>query len=125
MKKDIDKLPKWAQEKITNLKNTIGQQSIKISDLQREIRDLHQTEKQTRIYYTKNYEQLYNLPSESMVSFNLGEDNVLTSEISASIVQDHKDQYYLRILGGHTITVHPEAANVIHIYFRQLNRHQK
>jgi len=93
----IDKLPKWAQEHITQL-------MIRVAILQKLLGEKFENSK---AYWEYNGERTY-IPDGVHITFGIGD-----SKIVAYMSLD--DNGALRIYGDTTIKIIPQAANSVHI----------
>ncbi len=97
-KEKLNKLPKWAQDEITAMQN-------KIYELQRELYFNQENYEDAKIKYRTSQGEYKGMPEDTTVKFNLNN----------TIVRCNLMKGVLYIFGDNEITIHPQAANHIHI----------
>lgn len=114
----IKKLPKWAQEFITQLYAANDHLKDEVESLQNDLQQsLDPNGEPTMVEWDRNYKEVYRLPTHACITFYLDKDCGLTDQIHVRLTQfPHESEYHLQIQGGSRLVIKPTASNSIRIY---------
>lgn len=109
----FERLPKWAQEKITNLQRTVNEKDAELRNLTGKL----SMEEAFAVIETDDIDVNLPLPRGTGVKF------ILTPKVpghraetlDAAVLVDHRGFRYLRLLGDRPISIAPASTNGVEI----------